>query len=81
MVGEEVGEEGGARRRRREMANGSDERMSVVQEGEGKEKVQVDLELGDELGDDGRARRQQREMSCEKELESRERSVRRVRFC
>jgi hypothetical protein len=26
----EVGKEGGARRRRREMVNGSDERMSVV---------------------------------------------------
>jgi hypothetical protein len=70
---EEVGEEGGGvvRRRPREMANISDERMR---------KRKINRGLDDQLGDDGRARRWQREMSCEKEMESGERSVRRVWF-
>jgi hypothetical protein len=62
---------GGVRRRRREMANISDERMR---------KRRINRGLDDQLGDDGRARRWQREMSCEKEMESGERSVRRVWF-
>jgi hypothetical protein len=46
----------------------------------GKRKCRVDRGLGDEFRDDGRARKRRREISCEKELESRERSVRRVKF-
>jgi hypothetical protein len=62
---------GVVRRRPREMANISDERMR---------KRKINRGLDDQLGDDGRARRWQREMSCEKEMESGERSVRRVWF-